>query len=882
MPTEGAVPAGRAVPDAYTLGVEEELHVVDLATGRLSPRAPELLHGLPYAEFSVELQRTTVETNTPVATTLDDLRAELVRLRGMADDVAAKVGLGVVAAGTAPVSSTADFELTALGRFSRMQQDYRYLVDDQLICGLQVHTGVADRDTAVRVAQRIAPDLPALLALSASSPYWHGVDTGYSSFRTVIWRRWPTAGSFSTDGTVQTAEQYDRLVGDLIAAGVISDPKMAYFDVRPSAHVPTLELRVCDGCPLVDDAVLIAGLFRALVADAIDVDRRGADLRGRPEPVHRAAMWRAARSGLAGSLLTPAPRPQSQPAADVLWALARRLADRLEETGDRAVVEDLLTGVLARGESASRQRARFAERGRLTDVVTLLVTETRGQVPQPLDPPRISAGYPDAPDDEALMVSGIPYPAYRPVFAVLDDVPPAELAARVQAVKATARADGLTYGIDGEQRPFPVDIVPRIVAAHEWSTLAAGLTQRARAIELFLRDIYGPARIIDDGLLDWATVHDSPGWNPAAALLPKGVVNAPVIGFDLVRDTLGGWRVLEDNCRVPSGVGYAIGVRSLMQSALPELAGDVALRDPRTAVELIGRTLRACTDRPDPVVALLSDGADNSAWYEHRMIATQAGFLLVEPSQLTLSRGQVLAAGRRVDVLYLRLGVELADLHTIQGEPIGAKILRAAQDGGVVLANAPGAGVADDKALYCVVPDMISYYLDERPLLLPVPTYRCANPDECGPVLDRLDQLVTKPVDGYGGGGVLIGPAASRAELDERRAAIEAAPSRWIAQEVVAMSTHPTLDSTCRTMQPRHVDLRAFVYLSGTGPDDVHLADLALTRMAPAGSMVVNSSRGGGAKDTWIIADRDDITGSDRLLVGADRAENDDVYDFSR
>ena len=797
------------MPDAYTLGVEEELHVVDLATGRLSPRAPELLHGLPDAEFSVELQRTSLETNTPVATTLEGLRAQLVRLRGMADDVAAKVGLGVVAAGTAPVSSTADFELTALGRFSRMQQDYRYLVDDQLICGLQVHTGVADRDTAVRVAQRIAPDLPALLALSASSPYWNGVDTGYSSFRTMIWRRWPTAGSFSTGGTMETAEQYDRLVGDLIAAGVISDPKMAYFDVRPSAHVPTLELRVCDGCPLVDDAVLVAGLFRA-------------------------------------------------------------------------VVDELLTAVLARGESASRQRARFAERGRLTDGVTLRGSETRGQVPQPLDPPRISAGYPDAPDDEALMLSGIPYPAYRPVFAVLDDLPPAELAARVQGVKATARADGLTYGIDGEQRPFPLDIVPRIVAAHEWSTLAAGLTQRARAIELFLRDIYGPARIIDDGLLDWATVHDSPGWNPAAALLPKGVVNAPVIGFDLVRDTLGGWRVLEDNCRVPSGVGYAIGVRTLMQSALPELAGDVALRDPRTALGLIGRTLRACTDRPDPVVALLSDGADNSAWYEHRMIATQAGFLLVEPSQLTLSRGQVLAAGRRVDVLYLRLGVELADLRTAQGEPIGAKILRAAQDGGVVLANAPGAGVADDKALYCVVPDMISYYLDERPLLLPVPTYRCANPDECGPVLDRLDQLVTKPVDGYGGGGVLIGPAASRAELDERRAAIEAAPSRWIAQEVVAMSTHPTLDPTCRTMQPRHVDLRAFVYLSGTGPGDVHLADLALTRMAPAGSMVVNSSRGGGAKDTWIIADRADITSGDGLLVGADRAENDDVYDFSR
>ena len=860
---------GSAMATARTLGVEEELHVVDADTGRLTARAPELLRGLPDEGFSVELQRSTVETNTAVCTTLEELRADIVRLRGLAAGLAEKAGLAVVATGTAPLSRSSDFELTPLGRFSRMQEDYRFLVDDQLICGLQVHVGVTGRDLAVRVAQRVAADLPTLLAMSTSSPYWHGVDTGYSSFRTMVWQRWPTAGSLGAGGTVETAADYDRLVGDLIDANVISDPKMAYFDVRPSSHLPTVELRVCDACPLVDDAVLIAALFRALVADAVNADEAGAPLARRPEPIHRAAMWRAARSGLAGSLLTPSLRPSAEPAAEVVRELVTRLGDQLAEQGDRDTVEELTNGLLTRGESAGRQRARFAERGRITDVVSLAVAETQGSLTSPLDPPELTEDYPETAADEALSLSGVPYPAYRPIFQVLDDLPPEELRSRIALLRDTALADGLTFGVRGEQRPFPIDMVPRIVPAHEWATLAAGLTQRARAIELFLRDIYGPARIVADGLLDWPTVHDSPGWNPAAARLPRGVVNAPVIGFDLVRDAVGGWRVLEDNTRVPSGVGYAIGIRRLMRAALPELTGDVAVRDPRTALGLIGRTLRACAWRPDPVVALLSDGADNSAWYEHRMIAAEAGLLLVEPSEIEVTNGRVLAAGRRVDVLYLRLGVELANLHTTQGAPIGALIMRAAQDGDVVLANAPGSGVADDKALYCMIPDFISYYLDERPLLSPVPTYRCALPDEREHVLGRLDELVTKPVDGYGGGGVLIGPAASRPELDERRRDIEAAPVGWIAQEVVSLSTHPTFDGG--RLQPRHVDLRAFVYQSGTEPGQAQLADLALTRVAPAGSMVVNSSRGGGAKDTWIICRRRPTDGLGGVDVRAGR-----------
>src|SRR5215217_6221913 len=251
-----------------TLGAEEELHPIDLATSKLSARAPQLLSRLPPQNYAAEIQRTTVETNTEVVDSLAGLRHELLRLRRGIVDVAAADSMGIAAVGTAPTSAFADFELTTTGRYGRMQEQYRMLVDEQLICGLQVHVGVSNRDLAVQIMQRLAPDLPVLLALSASSPYWNEQDTGYSSIRSIIWQRWPSAGA---TGALQSAAEYDDLLTDLINTGVIADAKMAYFDVRPSSHAPTLELRVCDACPLVDDAVLIAGLFRAL-ARAAELD----------------------------------------------------------------------------------------------------------------------------------------------------------------------------------------------------------------------------------------------------------------------------------------------------------------------------------------------------------------------------------------------------------------------------------------------------------------------------------------------------------------------------------------------------------------------------------------------------------------------------------
>ena len=836
------------MPTARSLGIEEELQVIDADTLQLAFRAPQLLNRLPDRGFAAELQRSTVETNTAVCDSLDGLSREVQALRTDLITAANHQGLAVAAAGTAPLSSAADLELTALGRYSRMQQDYRLLVDQHLVCGLQVHVDVEDSDLAVRLIPWVESALPTLLALSASSPFFEGQDTGYASVRTVIWQRWPTAGRTPR---LETYAEYQDLIQSLIDASVISDDKMAYFDVRPSPHLPTLELRVCDSCPLVDDAILIAGLFRAAVERAIDAESTGATRPNRSGPLYRAAMWRAARSGLSGTLIDGGPEPVALPATEVVGHLVDDLRPQLEDSGDWEVISELTAAAMARGTSSERQRDRYAERGRVDDIVRQLIRETEGRADGPRSRTRWSASYLAPAADEAVHPTGIPYSTYQPIFKVLEQFDPAET-----SIRATrARDQGLTFGVGGEQRPFPVDLVPRVIPAHEWAVLALGLTQRARAIEAYLRDAYGRAEIVRDGVMAPDVITSCSGWRPEGRLLPDDVVRAPVIGFDLVRDAIGGWRVLEDNARVPSGVGYAVAMRRLMHEVMPELFAAVHMRNADDALALIGRTLRGCSPLADPTVALLSEGADNSGWFEHRLIAEEVGLLLAQPSEVEVKGDTVVVGGRQVDVLYLRLGCELVDLVDVSGRPIGAQVLDAAQQGNVVVVNAPGNGIADDKAMYCYVPDLIAYYLRERPLLAPVPTYRCADPDERTVVLDRLDALVTKPVGGYGGSGVLIGPEASPSELDRRSKEITADPGAWVAQEVVTLSTLPTL--VAGRLEPRHVDLRAFVYLTGTGAGQAELAGLALTRVAPAGSMVVNSTRGGGAKDTWVLLDRD-------------------------
>jgi carboxylate-amine ligase len=332
------------------------------------------------------------------------------------------------------------------------------------------------------------------------------------------------------------------------------------------------------------------------------------------------------------------------------------------------------------------------------------------------------------------------------------------------------------------------------------------------------------------------------------------------MGFDVVRNEYGRWRVLEDNVRCPSGLAYAVAVRRVLDAVMPDLPRPEGLAHPAAGHELLRSTLLAMAE-PGTRAALLSPGPGCSAWFEHRRLAEGAGLLLATPDDLEVVRGQVVHrnGGEPIGVLYLRLDDELVDLPDSAGRPLGKEIFDVAADGRVALANAPGNGVADDKSTYPFVPELITYYLGERPGIESVTTYRPGETTERLAVLERVGELVTKPVDGYGGAGVLIGPAATAAEVAHRRVEIAMSPADWVAQEVVALSSLPCVEGG--RLEPRRVDL--------TGPDREHarLAPLALTRVAPAGSLIVNSSRGGGAKDTWIVP-RPGDGGQDRVRTG--------------
>jgi carboxylate-amine ligase len=507
-----------------SLGVEEEFHLVDGETSRLAPRAPQVLGALPGEGFAAELQRSTVETNTAVCRSLDELRQALLQRRQRVIAAAGELGLGVVAAGTAPLQTLVDFELTSTGRFSRMQRDYRLLVNEHLVCSLQVHVGVASRDLAVRLLPRVEAALPVLLALSSSSPYWQGQDSGYASVRTTVWQRWPTAGRAPC---VASYADYEQLVRVLIANGTICDEKMTYFDIRPSPRLPTVELRVCDACPIVDDVVLIAALFRAVVEQAAAAEHAGAAPDRIPDALYRAAMWRAARSGLSGSLLDGIADATPVPASSAVLDLIARLRPQLEEAGDWDAVTELASAALARGTSSDRQRARYACRGRLVDVVGLLIEETSGQSSPGGLRPRSTLGYRSSSMDEAVRASGVPVAVYEPIFSALEQLKPLELSRRAGHVQAEAARQGLTFGVGGQQHPFPVDGFPRVISAQEWQVLTAGLIQRARALEAYLRDAYGPARIVRDRVMASDALTCWQGWRPEGRVIPDDVMRAP-------------------------------------------------------------------------------------------------------------------------------------------------------------------------------------------------------------------------------------------------------------------------------------------------------------------------------------------------------------------
>lgn len=359
-------------PRLVAAGVEEEFHIVDLATRRLTGQADMLMRRLPADRFGWEMQRSVLEANSRPWSGLTELAEDIAGLRQAAVAAAEPLGLGIVAAGTVPLADPRTLQVTPDPRYEHIRDEYRMLVCEQLICSTQVHVDVDDRDLAIAVGRRIAPWLPALLALSASSPFWRGTDTGYASYRTLIWRRWPTAGALYG---FESAADYDQAITDLIRSGIITDSGMIYFDVRPSAHLPTLELRICDSCPRLDDVVLLAGLFRALVISAAAAEYEGQPLPPvRPELL-QAATWRAARAGLEGDLVDPVTASPA-PAARLLEQLLAELRPALESTGDWELVCELTTSALARGSSAARQRAARSSGG-LRNVVDTLVAETR-------------------------------------------------------------------------------------------------------------------------------------------------------------------------------------------------------------------------------------------------------------------------------------------------------------------------------------------------------------------------------------------------------------------------------------------------------------------------------------------------------------------------
>ncbi len=461
--------------------------------------------------------------------------------------------------------------------------------------------------------------------------------------------------------------------------------------------------------------------------------------------------------------------------------------------------------------------------------------------------------------DEMFDTLGQVRPGYAGVHEAIAKLSPEEVRARADYLSRTYVEQGVTFDIGGEERPFPIDLVPRLIDPDAWASVEAGVAQRVRALERFLADVYGPGDLFTDGVVPRDVVTSSPHFHRVVAgLEPPGGVRIHVSGIDLVRDSKGTFRVLEDNVRIPSGVSYVMTNRRAVNSALPEALAHHRVHPVRVYPHRLLSALRATapSGTQDPTVVVLSPGVYNSAYFEHALLARMMGCRLVEGRDIFCQGGRVLVRTtsglRPVHVIYRRVDDEFLDPMHFRGDSLlgCAGIVNAARAGNVTIANAVGNGVADDKLVYTYVPDLIRYYLAEEPILPNVDTWRLGEPAHREQVLDRLDEVVVKPVDGSGGKGIVIGPAATSAQLEATRRRILADPRAWVAQPVVQLSTVPTLVGG--VMAPRHVDLRPFAVNSG---DDVWVLPGGLTRVALAeGQLIVNSSQGGGSKDTWVLA----------------------------
>ncbi len=467
------------------------------------------------------------------------------------------------------------------------------------------------------------------------------------------------------------------------------------------------------------------------------------------------------------------------------------------------------------------------------------------------------------PFDEMRNDDGSVRPHYRAFADWLDQTTPERIAQkRGEAERAFYRV-GITFAVYGEdagtERLIPFDLVPRIIPAAEWRTLEAGLKQRVRTLNLFLHDIYHDQAILKAGVVPAERVLGNTQYRPEmAGMTVPGDIYAHIAGVDVVRAGAGVYYVLEDNLRVPSGVSYMLENRKMMMRLFPELFANRLIRPVQHYPDLLLENLRAVAPAGEerPTVAVLTPGAYNSAYFEHAFLAQQMGVELVEGIDLFVQNDTVFMrttrGPQRVHVIYRRVDDDYLDPVAFRKDSmLGVPGLFAAYRAGrVTLANAIGTGVADDKSIYPYVPDMVRFYLAEEPILNNVPTFMLYRPQERDHVLAHLSDLVVKEVHGAGGYGMLIGPTASKAEIEAFRARIVAAPEKYIAQPTLALSTCPTFVDA--GVAPRHIDLRPYV-LSGT---DVDLVPGGLTRVAlREGSLVVNSSQGGGTKDTWVLAE---------------------------
>lgn len=454
---------------------------------------------------------------------------------------------------------------------------------------------------------------------------------------------------------------------------------------------------------------------------------------------------------------------------------------------------------------------------------------------------------------------------YRRVDSWLKESPPELLSSRRNQAELMFRRIGITFAVYGEkdstERLIPFDIIPRIISRSEWTRLEKGLVQRVTALNAFLADLYGRGEVIKAGVVPADIIYRNPAYRPEMAGKPvPHNIYVHIAGIDVVRVDENDFYVLEDNARTPSGVSYMLENREVMMRLLPDLFASHRVAPVENYPEHLRACLRSVAPKSaggDPTIVVLTPGQYNSAYYEHSFLADKLGVELVEGRDLLVRDGIVYmrtTQGRkRVDVIYRRIDDDFLDPLAFRPDStLGvAGLMSAYQAGNVTLANAVGTGVADDKAIYTYMPEIIRFYTGEEPILKNVPTWRCREKDALKYVLEHLPNLVVKEVNGSGGYGMLVGPHASKSEIDAFAKKLLADPANFIAQPTLSLSTCPT--SVAEGIAPRHVDLRPFVL---SGADGVRVVPGGLTRVAlKQGSLVVNSSQGGGTKDTWVIDD---------------------------